>query len=94
LSKGSVSVTFDRVMKATNGFVSGIKLLLNESSAIYNTLSGNFHGMKFEINEFHKMLEYYGSVRLKKTAKIHNLKLNSEFKICDNVPSLKLGKRV
>jgi hypothetical protein len=39
LSKVSVSVTFDRVMRATNGSVSWIRFLVNESPVVYNILS-------------------------------------------------------
>ena len=39
LSKGSVSVTFDRVMKTTNGFVSGIRMSVHESPVDYNTIT-------------------------------------------------------
>jgi hypothetical protein len=67
-------------MTTINFFVSGIKLLLNKSPVVYNTLSGIFNGKKVDINEFHKILGYCGSDRLKKTAKINNLKLNGEFK--------------
>jgi hypothetical protein len=52
MSKGSVSVAFDRVMRTTNGSVSGVKLLVNESPVVYNTLSGPFYGKKVDINKF------------------------------------------
>jgi hypothetical protein len=39
LSKGSVFVTFDRVMRTTNCSLSEMILLLNESPVVYNTLS-------------------------------------------------------
>jgi hypothetical protein len=80
LSKGSVLVTFDRVMRTTNCSVLGIKLLVNKSPVVYNTLSGPFYGKKVDVNEFHQMLGHCGSDILEKTAKIHKLKLNSEFK--------------
>jgi hypothetical protein len=75
-SKGSVSVTFDRVTRRTNDSVSGIVLLVNESSVVNQTNSGNFYGKKVHMNEFHKILGHCRSDRLEKTAKIHNLKLN------------------
>jgi hypothetical protein len=56
LSKGSVLVTLDRVMRTTNGSVSGVTLLVNESPVVYNTISGIFYGKKVDINEFHKIL--------------------------------------
>jgi hypothetical protein len=83
LSKGSVLVTFDREMRPTNGSVSGIKLLVNESPAVYNNLSGPLYGKKVEINEFHKILGHWVSDKLEKITKIHDLKLNGEFKTCE-----------
>ena len=38
LSKGAVSVTFDRVLRTANGSVSGIKLSIDEFPVDYNTL--------------------------------------------------------
>jgi hypothetical protein len=35
------------------------------------------------IDEFRKMLRHCGSDGLEKTSKIHNLKLNGEFKTCE-----------
>jgi hypothetical protein len=84
--KGSVWVTYDRVMRITNGSLSGVKLLVNESPVVYSTLSGTFYGKKVAINEFHKMLGHCGSDRWEKNAKIHNSKLNDEFKTCEQYP--------
>jgi hypothetical protein len=70
-------------MRTTNGSVSGIKLLVNEPPVFYNTLIDTFYGKKVYINEFHKILGHFGSDRLGKNAKIHNLKLNGEFKTCE-----------
>jgi hypothetical protein len=83
LSKGYALVTFDGVMSTTNSSVSGIQLLVNESRVVYNILISPCFGKKVDINEFHKILGYCGSYRLEKTAKIHDLKLNGEFKTCE-----------
>jgi hypothetical protein len=48
-------------------------MLVNDSSVVYNTLSGTFYGKKVEINQFHKLMEHCGSDRLEKEAKIHDL---------------------
>jgi hypothetical protein len=83
LSKGSFSINFDRVMRTTNGSVSGIKLIVNESPVVCNTLSSTYYGKNLDINEFHKILLQCGSDRLEKTSKIHDLKLIGEFKTCE-----------
>jgi hypothetical protein len=53
LSKGSVSVTFHRVMRTINGSISGIKLSVNDLPVVCNTLIGPFYGKKNGITEFH-----------------------------------------
>jgi hypothetical protein len=81
LSKASVSIDFDSVIRTTNGSVAGIKFLVNESPDIYSSLSYPFYGKRVKIKEFHKMLGHCGSDRLEKTTKIHDVKLKGEFKI-------------
>jgi hypothetical protein len=78
--EGSVLVIFDRVMTTKNDSVSKIKVLMNESHVVHNTISSPFYGKKVEINEFHKMLGHHGSDRFENTAKIHDLKMKGEFK--------------
>jgi hypothetical protein len=70
-------------MKTANDFVSWIKFLVNESHVVCNTRSGPFYGEKVDINEFHKILGHCGSDRFEKTTRIHDLKLNGEFKTCE-----------
>jgi len=82
LSKGDVSVTFDRVLRTANGSVSGIKLSIDKSPVAYNTISNFRPAKSININDFHKMLGHCGSDRLQKTAKIHNLRLSGEFETC------------
>jgi hypothetical protein len=43
-------------MRTTNGSVSEIKLLVNESAVVYNTLSDTFYGNIVDISQFHKIL--------------------------------------
>jgi hypothetical protein len=88
-----ITLKFDRMMRKTNGSISGIKLLVNESPVIYNKLSSPFHEMKVNINESHKIWGHHGSYKLEKTANIHDLKLNGEFKTCESVPLLNLDRR-
>jgi hypothetical protein len=69
-------------MRTTNASVSGVKVLVNESPVLYNTLSGIFSGKKVDISEVQKMLGDCGSDRLEKTTKTHKFKLNVELKTC------------
>ena len=75
LTKGSSSITFDRVDKTLLGTISGNKMVPNDSSAAYAA-----HGIQDltknkDINKFHEIIGYYGFDHLKKTADIHGLKL-------------------
>jgi hypothetical protein len=70
-------------MRTTNGSVSAIKLIMNESPVVYDTLSSPFYGNKVDTNEFHKILGHCGSDTLENTAKINNSNLNGEFKISE-----------
>jgi hypothetical protein len=68
LSKVSASTTFDRVIRTTNGSVSGIKLSVNESPVSCNTIIGSISGKKIDIKKFHKMLGHCRLDRLENTA--------------------------
>jgi hypothetical protein len=46
LSKGPCSVTFDRVIRTTNGFVSGIKLSIYPSPVICNAMINAEHNKR------------------------------------------------
>ena len=70
LSKGSSRITFDRVFKAKDGTVSGIKMMAYDNPVVYNTMNDVLK-KDIEINKFHKMLGHCGSDRLEKTARIH-----------------------
>ena len=83
LSKESASVTFDRVIRTTNGSVSGIIQSVNESPVVYNIIRCLFSEHKIIRSEFHKMLGHYCSDRMQKTANVHGLKLDWEFKTCE-----------
>jgi hypothetical protein len=83
LSKGSASITFDRVIRTTNGSVSGIKLSVDESPVACNTINGSISGMKIDINQFHKLLGHCRSDRLENTGRIHDFKLSGKFETCE-----------
>jgi hypothetical protein len=93
LKKGSVSVTFDRVIKTVNGSISGIKMTEYDPSVAYLT-KGSLTAIKeIDVNKFHEMIGHCGVDRLKKTANIHVLKLKGEFKICEDCALAKSRQR-
>jgi hypothetical protein len=84
LTKGSASITFDRVINTLSGTISGIKMIGNESPVAY-VAQNNFSSVNaIDINKFHKMIGHCGTDRLKRTATIHNLKLKGELKVCED----------
>ena len=84
LTKGSASITFDRVINTLSGTISGIKMIGNESPVAYVAQS-NFTSLNaIDINKFHEMIGHCGTDHLKRTATIHNLKLKGELKACED----------
>jgi hypothetical protein len=81
LKKGSVSVTFDRIIKAVNGSISGIKLTTYDPSVSKGSLTSI---KEIYVNKFHEMIGHCGVDRLKKTANIYGLKSRREFKVCED----------
>jgi gag-polypeptide of LTR copia-type/Zinc knuckle len=84
LSKDPRSVTFDRVIRTTNGFVSGIKLSIYPSSVICNAMINAEHNKSIAVNKFDRMMSHCGVDKLQKTADIHVLKLTGKLTICKN----------
>jgi hypothetical protein len=48
---------------------------------------------EIDVNKFHGMIGHCGVDRLKKTAKIHGLKLKGEFKVCEECVVAKVRQR-
>jgi hypothetical protein len=93
LKKGSVFITFDRVIKTVNGSISGIKMTTYDPSVAY-LAKGSLAAIKeIDVNKFHEMIGHCGVDRLKKTANIHGLKLKGEFKICEDFALAKERQR-
>ena len=84
LSKGSATVTFDRLIRTTNGSVSAIKMSINTPPVAYSATKSSITSKGIKINTFHEMLGHCGLDRLQKTASIHDLKLTGNFKVCED----------
>jgi hypothetical protein len=93
LKKGSVSVTFDRVIKTVNGSISGIKMTTHDHFVAY-LANGSLTAIKeIDVNKFHEMIGHCGVDRLKKTANIDGLKFKGEFKVCEDCALAKARQR-
>jgi hypothetical protein len=82
LTKGSASITFDRIIKSLDGTVSGIKMIYLDSSTAYIAQNQLYSGKSVNVNKFHEMIGHCGLYCLKKTAQVHGLKLKGNFKVC------------
>jgi hypothetical protein len=93
LKKGSVSVTFDRVIKTVNGSISGIKMTTYDPSVAYLAKVSLNAIKEIDVNKFHEMIGHCGVDCLKKTANIHGLKLKGEFEVCEDCAVAKARQR-
>jgi hypothetical protein len=93
LKKESVSVTFDRVIKAINRSISGIKMTTYDPFIAYLVKDSLSAVKEIDMNKFHEMIEHCGVDRLKKTVNIHGLKLKGVFKICEDCAVAKARQR-
>jgi hypothetical protein len=84
LTKGSASITFDRIIKSLDGTVSGIKMVYLDSPTAYIAQNKLDSGKSIDVNKFHEMIGHYGLDCLKKTAQVHGLKLKGDFKVCED----------
>lgn len=84
LTKGSASITFDRVINTLCGSISGIKMVCKESSVAYTAQGKTESVNSIDINKFHEMIGHCGSDHLKRTAAIHGLRLKGDLKICED----------
>jgi hypothetical protein len=82
LTKGSASITFDRIIKSLGGTVSGIKMVYLDSPTAYVAQNKLDSGKSVNVNKFHEMIGHCDLNRLKKTAQVHGLKLKGDFKVC------------
>ena len=83
LTKGDLSLRFDRQMKTRNGILCGINLLPNTKSD--RALTGNDR-MKVhcDINVFHKIYGHASVSSMRDTAKVYGWKLTGRFDPCED----------
>jgi hypothetical protein len=81
LTKGSASITFDRIIKSLDGTVSRIKMIHLDSPSAYIAQNKLDSVKSIDMNKFHEMIGHFGLDRLKKAAQVHRLKLKGDFKV-------------
>jgi hypothetical protein len=82
LTKGSSSITFDRIIKSLDGTISGIKMISLDSPTahvIQNKMDSN---KRIDVKKLHAMIGHCCLDCLKKIAQVHGLKSKCDFKVC------------
>jgi hypothetical protein len=84
LTKGSASITFDRIIKSLDGTVSRIKMVYLDSLTTHIAQNKLDSGKSVHVNKFHEIVGHCGLDLSKKTAQVHGLKLKGDFKVCED----------
>jgi gag-polypeptide of LTR copia-type len=94
LSKGPVSVSFDRIFPTTNRFLSGIKMSAIHPPIISNANESFKLKNSLDINQFHNVLGHCGADRLQNTANFYCLKLSGQFQVVMILLLQKLDRKI
>jgi hypothetical protein len=84
LKKGSISFTFDGVIKTVNESNSRIKISNHDPSVAYIAKFNLNANKEIDVNKFYEMNRHCGVDRMKKTTNIHGLKMEGEFEVCED----------
>jgi tRNA A37 threonylcarbamoyltransferase TsaD len=71
LTKGSSSISFDRIIKSLDVSVSGIKMVSLDIHTAYVAQNKLESSNSVDVNKFHEMILHFGLDCLKKTANVH-----------------------
>ena len=95
LTKGKLTITFDRVMKTKDGILCGVELLPRVGEALNvgsddpvhedsNETKTKKYDNYMDINRFHKTYGHASEQAMKNTAKFYNWKLTGIFEACED----------
>jgi hypothetical protein len=84
LSKGSTKLSFDRVLKTKNGFMSGVSLNPVSIETAGNVVDSKKYEVKFDINKLHKAIGNCGEKSSRITAKSYDWKLLGKLETCED----------
>jgi hypothetical protein len=82
LSKGNVTLTFDKVVRTKNDFVPGIKLfqvLGDVGTSVLETKKRD----RIDVNNLHKILGHYGEFNARLTEKAYGYEVTGKFDVCE-----------
>jgi hypothetical protein len=82
LTKGNVSLTFDKIMKTKNGFVPGIRLM-PVLSDIGTAVVESGKGESIDVNNLHKILGHCGDESTRLTGKAFGFNVTGKFDTCE-----------
>jgi hypothetical protein len=82
LSKGSMTLTFDKVVRTKKGFVPGIKLLhlLSDDGTIVLKIKKR---NTIDVNNLPKILGHCGEVNARLTGKAYGYEVTGKFDVCE-----------
>jgi hypothetical protein len=92
LSKGNVTLTFDKVVRTKNGFVPGIKLLQvldDVGTSVLETKKRN----TIDVNNLHKLLGHCGEVNTRLTGKAYGYEVTGKFDVCEACSAAKARQK-
>jgi hypothetical protein len=92
LSKGNVTLTFDKVVRTKNGFVPGIKLLQvlgDVGTSVLETKKCE----TIDVNNLHKTLAHCGEVNTRLTGKAYGYEVTGKFDVCEACSVAKLRQK-
>jgi hypothetical protein len=84
LSKGSVTLIYDRVIKTINGFVTGINMKTLTPKAIHNGMVNTTISEAYGISYLHKAFGHCGLETLKNTARMYGSRFTGQFEFCED----------
>jgi hypothetical protein len=84
LSKGSVTLIFDRIIKTMNGYATGINMKTLTTKAIHNGMVNTTISEAFDIKDLHKDFGHCGLETLKNTARMYGFKFTSQFEVFED----------
>jgi hypothetical protein len=84
LSKGSVTLVFDRIIKKMNGFVTSVNMKTLPPKAIHNGMVNTTISEAYDINYLHKAFGHCGLETLKNTARMYRYRFTGQFEVCED----------